>query len=206
LFVQFRDPVIITAMNAKKIKLHDHHYRSQMCNPQLLRDTTAALSFHQQGFVPLQNGGGGGSWPHEEYSPTPRSVLPAQGGCVGSDPASFFAAENMVGMARFDRALPPPMVGRSLEADQLYRSVEPLLLRDDSVRAYYVPPQQRDAAKAPPARLKLPLQQQEQVRGLFDDASNGRLLGGGEPKNHPFSPHVSESSLIEFFIPSMHAI
>jgi hypothetical protein len=156
-----------------------------MCDPQLLEATAAALSFHQ-GFVPLQNGDGG-SWPHEEYVPTPRSVLTTQGGCVGSDPASF-----MLGMARFDCALPPPMAGRSLEADQLYRSVDP--------------PQQRDAAKAPPARLKLPSQQEEQVQGLLDNASNGRLLGGGEPKHHPFPPHVSESSLIEFFIPSMHAI
>ncbi|GJN01417.1 hypothetical protein PR202_ga18683 [Eleusine coracana subsp. coracana] len=136
-----------TVMNAKKIKLHDHHYASQMCDPQLFQGAAAGLSF-DPGFMssmPQQNGGAG-SWPQEEYSPTQR------------------------------------------------KSIDPPLLRDDSVRTYYVPPQHRSAAKVRPA-LKLPLQQQEQVHGMYSNASTGRLLGG-EPQNHSFSPHVAASTLL----------
>ncbi|KAK3141223.1 hypothetical protein QOZ80_4BG0331080 [Eleusine coracana subsp. coracana] len=188
-------------MNAKKIKLHDHHYTSQMCDPQLFQGTGTGLSFHP-GFMssmPQQNGCTG-SWPQEEYSPTSRTVLTTQGGCVGADTAAFFAAEHLLGMARFDCALPPATAlnpapfGRSPEADLLYGSIDPPLLREDSVRTYYVPPQHRSATKAPPA-LKLPLQQQEQVHGMCGNVSTGRLLGG-EPQNHSFSPHVAASTLL----------
>lgn len=204
-------------MNTKKIKLHDHHhYGSPLCDPQLLPATAAAaagLSFHPGlvGSLPPQHGGAG-SWLHEEYSPTPRSVLATQGGCVGSDTAAFFATEHLLGMARFDcplgtTTLPAAMTvakaapfGQSTEAGQLYRPLEPLLLRDNSVRTYYVRPQQRDAMEAP-AALKLPFQQQqERAHGLFGNAPTGRLLGG-ESKSHSFSPHVTANTLL----PAMEA-
>uniref|UniRef100_A0A0A9GJK1 HTH myb-type domain-containing protein n=1 Tax=Arundo donax TaxID=35708 RepID=A0A0A9GJK1_ARUDO len=119
-------------------------------------------------------------------------------------------------MARFDGALGTTTLpaiaalktapfGRSPETDQLYRSVDPLQLRDNSVRTYYVPPQQRDAGEALPA-LKLPLQQQQQqqqqeerVHELFRTTSTARLLG--EPKTRSFSPHVAASTLL----PAMEA-
>ncbi|OEL30089.1 Myb family transcription factor PHL5 [Dichanthelium oligosanthes] len=201
-------------MNTKKIKLHDHHYGSPLCDPQMFQATAAAgLSFHP-GLVsslPQQHGGAGG-WLHEEYSPTPRTVLATQGSCVGSDTAAFFAAEHLLGMSQFDfplgtTTLPATMTAakttpfvRSPQAEQLYRQVDPLL-RDNSVRTYYVRPQQRDATEAPPA-LKLPLQQQhqEQVHGLYGNGSNGRLLGG-EPKAHSFSAHVTANTLL----PAMEA-
>ncbi|KAJ1273340.1 hypothetical protein BS78_06G272500 [Paspalum vaginatum] len=195
----------------KKIKLHDHHYGSPLCDPQLFPAAAAAgLSFHAgvASSLPQQHGGAG-SWLHEEYSPTPRSVLATQGGCVGSDTAAFFAAEHLLGMARFDcpvgattlpamtaakQAAPP--FGRSAEAEELYRSaVDQLLLSDNSVRTYYVRPQQWDATEAPPA-LKLPFQQQqERGHGLFSNASPGRLLGG-EPKAHTFPRLVAANTLL----------
>lgn len=207
-------------MNTKKIKLHDHHFGSPLYDPQMFPATAAAgLSFHPGlvGSLPQQHGGAGG-WLQEEYSPTPRTVLATQGSCVGSDPAAFFAAEHLLGMARFDctlgsTALPAmtatktaaPFV-RSPEAEQLYRPLDPLLLRDGSVRTYYVRPQQRDATEAPPP-LKLPLQQQqERGHGLYGNGSTGRLLGGGEPKAPSFSPHVSAhmESWIKFLSRSCH--
>lgn len=198
-------------MNTKKIKLHDHHFGSPLYDPQMFPATAAAgLSFHPGlvGSLPQQHGGAGG-WLQEEYSPTPRTVLATQGSCVGSDPAAFFAAEHLLGMARFDctlgsTALPAmtatktaaPFV-RSPEAEQLYRPLDPLLLRDGSVRTYYVRPQQRDATEAPPP-LKLPLQQQqERGHGLYGNGSTGRLLGGGEPKAPSFSPHATANTLIQ---------
>lgn len=183
-------------MNTKKIKLHDNNYGSQMCDPQLFQGTATGLSFHP-GFMSSEQNGGVGSWPQEEYSQTPRTVLTMQGDCVGYDTAAFFATEHLLGMTRFDCPLRPMAAlktapfGRPPEADLLYRSVDPPQLHEDSVRTYYVPSQQRDASKAPPA-LQLPLQQQqEQVHRLCGNASNARLLGG-DPKNHSFSPHVSE--------------
>jgi hypothetical protein len=196
-------------MNAKKIKLHDHHFGSPLYDPQMFPTTTAAeLSFHPGlvGSLPQQHGG----WLQEDCSPTPRTVLATQGTCVGSDPAAFFAAEHLLGMPRFDCPLgstalsamtatktAAPFV-RSPEAEQLYRPLDPLLLRDGSVRTYYVRPQQRDATEAPPA-LKLSLQQQQQqherVHGLYGNGSTGRLMlggGGGEPKAPSFLSHVSE--------------
>ncbi|RLM73508.1 uncharacterized protein C2845_PM15G24540 [Panicum miliaceum] len=198
-------------MNAKKIKLHDHHYGSPLCDPQMFPATAAAgLSFHPGLVSSLpQQHGGAGSWLHEEYTPTPRTVPAMQGSCVGADTAAFFAAEHLLGMARFDfplgtTTLPATMTAakmapfvRSPEAEQLYRPVDPLLLRDNSVRTYYVRPQQRDAPEAPPA-LKLPLQQQQQQEGghaLYGNSSTGRLLGG-EPKAHSFSPHVTAANTI----------
>nr|CAB3488589.1 unnamed protein product [Digitaria exilis] len=196
-------------MNTKKIKLHDHHYGPSLCDTQMFPSTAAVgLSFHPGLVSSLpQQHGGAGSWLHEEFSPTPRTTVLAttQGSCVGSDTAAFFAAEHLLGMARFDcplgtAALPPmtaaktaaPFI-RSPEAERLYRPVDPLLLRDDSVRTYYVRPQQRDVTEAPPPALKLPLQQQLQDRvhgGLYGgNVSTGRLLGG-EHKARPFSPHV----------------
>ncbi|XP_062183734.1 myb family transcription factor RLI1-like [Phragmites australis] len=190
-----------------------------MCDPQLFHGTAAGLSFHP-GLVssaPQQHGGTGG-WLHEEYALTPRSVLTTQSSCVGSDTAAFFAAEHLLGMAPFDCPLGtttlPAMTaaktapfGRSPEAEQLYRPIDPLLLRDNSVRTYYVRPQQRDAAEAPPA-LKLPLQhqrQQERVHGLFGNASAARHFGG-EPQTHSFSPHVAASTLLPAReVPSMHS-
>ncbi|RLM65620.1 uncharacterized protein C2845_PM16G23190 [Panicum miliaceum] len=202
-------------MNAKKIKLHDHHYGSPLCDPQMFPATAAAgLSFHSGLVSSLpQQHGGAGSWLHEEYTPTPRIVPATQGSCVGADTAAFFAAEHLLGMARFDfplgtttlpammtAAKTPPFV-RSPEAEQLYRPVDPLLLRDNSVRTYYVRPQQRDAPEAPPA-LKLPLQQQQE-RGheLYGNGSSGRLLGGG-PKAHSFSAHVTAANTL---LPVMEA-
>ncbi|WVZ87580.1 hypothetical protein U9M48_034194 [Paspalum notatum var. saurae] len=201
----------------KKIKLHDHHYGPPLCDPQLFPATAAAaagLSFHPGLLSSLpqhQQHGGAGSWLHEEYSPTPRPVLATHGGCVGSDTAAFFAAEHLLGMARFDCALgtttlpamtaakqaqAAPPFGRSAETEELYRpAVDPLLLRDNSVRTYYVRPQPRGATEAPPA-LKLPFQQQqERAHGLFGNASAGRLLGG-EPKAHSFPPLVSANTLL----------
>ncbi|CAN6229947.1 unnamed protein product [Urochloa humidicola] len=196
-------------MNTKKIKLHDHHYVSPLCSAQMFPATAAAagLNFHPGlvGSLPPQHGGAGG-WLHEEYSPTPRTVPPC---VVGADTAAFFAAEHLPG---FDfpigtTALPVTMTAaktapfvRSPEADRLYRPVDPLLLREDSVRTFYVRPQQRDATEAPPA-LKLPLQQQERVHGLYGNGSTGRLLGGGEPKTHTFPPHVTANTLL----PAMEA-
>ncbi|CAO1943679.1 unnamed protein product [Urochloa humidicola] len=192
-------------MNTKKIKLHNHHYGSPLCEAQMFPATAAAgLSFHPGlvGSLPPQHGGAGG-WLHEEYSPTPRTVHTTQGGCVGADTAAFFAAEHLLGMARFDFPLgtTAPFV-RSPEDERLYRPVDPLLLRDDSVRTYYVRPQQRDAMEAPPA-LKLPLQQQQQerVHGLYGNGTTGRLLGSGEPKGPTFSPHVTANTLL----PAMEA-
>ncbi|KAG0527975.1 hypothetical protein BDA96_06G279600 [Sorghum bicolor] len=221
-------------MNAKKIKLHDYHrYGSPLCDPQLFPATAAAgLPFHPApglvGSLPQPHGGG---WVHEEHTTTtPRSVLATQGlqggSCVGSDAAAFFAAEElMMGMPRFDCPLggtPPPLpdltafakrppFGRpTTEAEQLYhrRPVDPLPIRDGSVRTYYVQPQQRDGATEAPPSLELPFQrrqqqqqqqQQERVHGLFGNASAGRLLGGtgGEPKAHSFPAHqVAPSTLL----------
>ncbi|CAL5029458.1 unnamed protein product [Urochloa decumbens] len=202
---------------SKKIKLHDHHYVSPLCNAQMFPATAAAgLSFHPGlvGSLPQQHGGAGaGCWLHEEYSPTPRTVhTTTQGGCVGADTAVFFAAEHLPGFdfplgttalpAMTAAAKTAPFV-RSPEAERLYRPVDPLLLRGDSVRTYYVRPQQRDATEAPPA-LKLPLQQQQQERvhgSLYGNGSTCRLLSGGEPKTHPFSPHVTANMLL----PAMEA-
>jgi len=204
LLVQFQ-AFVIFMMNAKKIKLHDHHYGSPLCDPRYSRPPPLP-GFHLGLVSSLpQQHGGAVSWLHEEYSPTPRTVPATQGSCVGADTAAFFAAEHLLGMPRFDLPLgtttppatmttakTPPFV-RSPEAEQLYRPVDPMLLRDNSVRTYYVRPQQRDAPEAPPA-LKLPLQQQQQERGyaLYGNGSTGRLLGG-DPKAHSFSPHVSDT-------------
>ncbi|XP_039819920.1 protein PHOSPHATE STARVATION RESPONSE 1-like isoform X2 [Panicum virgatum] len=202
-------------MNAKKIKLHDHHYGSPLCDPQMFPAAAAAagLSFHPGLVSSLpQQHGGSGSWLHEEYTPTPRTAPATQGSCVGADTAAFFATEHLLGMVRFDfplgtttlpatmtTAKTPPFI-RSPEAEQLYRPVGPLLHRDNSVRTYYVRPQHRDAPEAPPA-LKLPLQQQqEQGHALYGNGSTGRLLGG-EPKAHSFSPHVTANTLL----PAMEA-
>ncbi|TVU16479.1 hypothetical protein EJB05_40047 [Eragrostis curvula] len=190
-------------MNAKKIKLHDHHYGSPLCDPQLFPGTAAGLSFHP-GLVSStpQQHSGTGNWLQEEYTPTPRSVLGTQGGggCVGYDTAAFFAAEHLLGMTRLDCALGastfPAMsalktpFSRSPETDQLS-----MLLGDSSVRTYYVPPQQRGAAEAPPAPLQQQQQEEERVHGLFGNASTARLLGG-EPKTHSFTPHAAASTLL----------
>ncbi|KAL6651855.1 hypothetical protein ACP70R_010780 [Stipagrostis hirtigluma subsp. patula] len=194
-------------MNTKKIKLHDHHYGSPLCDPQLFPGTAAGLSFHPglAASLPQQHGGAGGGWlQHEEY--TPRTVLATQGGRVGPDTSAFFAAEELLGMARLDcplgtttmtAAKTSPFGRTTTEAEQLYRPVDMLL--DGSVRTYYVRPQQRDAAEAA-AALKLPLQQQERVHGLFGNGSAARQLGG-EPKTHSFSPHAAASTLL----PAMEA-
>lgn len=197
-------------MNTKKIKLHDHHYGPSLCDPQMFPATAAAgLSFHPGLVSSLpQQHGGAGSWLHEEFSiPTPRTVLASpQGSCVGSDTAAFFAAEHLLGMARFDCPLgttplpamaaaqtPAPFVRSPPEPERLYRPIDPLLLRDDSVRTYYVRPQQRAVTEVASPALKLPLQQQQdRVHGLYGgNVSTSRLLGG-ELKARPFSPHVSE--------------
>ncbi|XP_062224974.1 myb family transcription factor RLI1-like [Phragmites australis] len=116
-------------------------------------------------------------------------------------------------MSRFDcprktRTLPAMAAlktvsfGRSTESEQLYRPVDPLLLRDGSVRTYYVRPQQRDAAEA----LNLPLQQkQERVHVLCGNSSTAMLLGG-EPKTDSFSPHVAASTLLPAMeVPSLQS-
>lgn len=208
-------------MNTKKIKLHDH-YGSPLSDPsppQLLSSAakqflpvSAGLSFHP-GLVnsapPQQHRAG---WLHEEY--TPRSVL-AQS-CVGSNTAAFYAAENLLGMAQFDcplgAALPVMPTAKApfrSSENELYRPLDPLLLRDHSVRTYYVRPQQPNAAQSPPS-LKLPLpqqQQQERVHGLFSNTSiTSRLLGlGGEPETHSFSPHVANPILPVMEAPSLES-
>ncbi|XP_062227037.1 myb family transcription factor RLI1-like isoform X2 [Phragmites australis] len=204
-------------MNTKKIKLHGHLYGSPPCDPQLFPGTVAGLSFHP-GLVSSapQQHGGAGSWMPEEYNQTPRSVLATQGSCVGSDTAAFFAAEHLLGIARFDyplgtttlpamAALKTAQFSRSTDAEQLYRPVDPLLLRDGSVRTYYVRQQQRDASEAPPA-FNLPLQQkQERVHGLFGNSSTAGLLGG-EPETDSFSSHVTASTLLPVMeAPSMQS-
>ncbi|TVU13946.1 hypothetical protein EJB05_37386, partial [Eragrostis curvula] len=160
-----------------------HHHLSPLCDPQLFPGTLAGLSFQQHGDAGNQ---------------TPRSVLATQpGSCVGSDAAAFFVAEHLLGMARFNFALSrstklPAMAtlngapfGRLPETDQFYRSVDPPLLRDDSVTTYYVPPRPRDAAEASPAPArKLPLQPQ--------NASTA----GGEPEILSISAHVAGSTLL----------
>jgi len=57
-------------MNAQKIKLHDHHYGSPLCNPQMFPAAAAAgLSFHPGLVSSLpQQHGGAVSWLHEECS------------------------------------------------------------------------------------------------------------------------------------------
>ena len=60
-------------MNAQKIKLHDHHYGSPLCNPQMFPAAAAAgLSFHPGLVSSLpQQHGGAVSWLHEECSGRP---------------------------------------------------------------------------------------------------------------------------------------
>ncbi|KAL6844132.1 hypothetical protein ACP4OV_025805 [Aristida adscensionis] len=193
-------------MNAKKIKLHDHHYGpSPLCDAPLSAGAGAGaggLSFHHAGLagsLPHQHGG----WlQHGDY--TPRSVLGAQGGGrVGADTAAFFAAEDMLGMARIDCALGTTTTTTALPALSPIDSPMP---RDIPVRTYFVRPQHRGAGEAPPA-LKLPLlQQQDRLHGLFGGSAPAARLVAGEPQNHSFSPHVAASSLLPAMEPpSLHS-
>uniref|UniRef100_A0A0E0KWF4 HTH myb-type domain-containing protein n=1 Tax=Oryza punctata TaxID=4537 RepID=A0A0E0KWF4_ORYPU len=201
-------------MNTKKIKLHDCHFGSPLCDPSpsphLLSSAAAAagLSFHP-GLVSsaAQQQHGAGGWLHEDYAPrsSPPLSLLAQT-CVGSNATAFYAAENLpqfdfpalgttaAALAAMPTAAKTPF--RSSESD-LYRPVDPLLLRSDhSVRTYYVRPQKRDAGERTP--LPPPSQQQHQdniLHGLFGGAPTTRLLSG-EPKIHSFSPQVAAKPIL----------
>uniref|UniRef100_A0A0D9WAU7 HTH myb-type domain-containing protein n=1 Tax=Leersia perrieri TaxID=77586 RepID=A0A0D9WAU7_9ORYZ len=207
-------------MNTKKIKLHECHFgMSPLCDTspatsQLLTSAAAAgLSFrpglvrssaqhHQQ-----QHGG----WLHDEYAARSSSPLLAQT-CVGSNAAAFYAAENLLGMAQFDcagglgtaaaaAAIAAKTAFRSPESE-MYRPVEPLLLRADhsSVRTYYVRP--RDAGEPTPLPPPPPSQQrQERLHGLFAGVPTTTRLLTGEPKIHPFSPQVTAKPIL----PAMEA-
>ncbi|EEE61857.1 hypothetical protein OsJ_16532 [Oryza sativa Japonica Group] len=195
-------------MNTKKIKLHDCHFGSPLCDPSpaphLLSSAAAAgLSFHP-GLVSSaaqhqQHGAGG--WLHEEYyapRSSPPSSLLAQT-CVGSNATAFYAAENLpqfdfpaLGTAAAAAAKAP---FRSSESE-LYRPVDPLLLRaDHSVRTYYVRPQKRDSGERTPLPPPSQQQHQDRIHGLFAGAPTTRLLSG-EPKIHSFPPQVAAKPIL----------
>ncbi|KAG8066603.1 hypothetical protein GUJ93_ZPchr0004g38580 [Zizania palustris] len=222
-------------MNTKKIKLHDRQFGSPLWDPSLLSPAAGGggggdgLSFYP-GFVSSsphhyqeqqqQQQHGAGGWLHDEFALAPRSPLLAQT-CVGSNAAAaFYSAENLLGMAQFDcpalgttttttTTLPPMPTSktpsfRSSESE-LYRHVDPLLLRaDHSVRTYYVRPQQRDAGEPTPLPPlpPPPHQQQDRLHGLF---GHTRLLSC-EPKTHSFPPQVATNPILPVMEapPSLH--
>ncbi|KAL5215281.1 hypothetical protein ABZP36_004433 [Zizania latifolia] len=207
-------------MNTKKIKLHDRQFGSPLCDPSLLSPAAGGggggggggLSFHpglmssSPHHQQLQHGAGG--WLHDEFVLAPRSSLLAQT-CVGSNAAAFYSAENLLGMAQLDcpalgttttTTTPLPAMPtsktpsfRSSESE-LYRPVDPLLLRaDHSVRTYYVRPQQREAGEPTPLPPPPPPhQQQDRLHGLF---GHTRLLSC-EPKTHSFPPQVAANQIL----------